>query len=288
MNLAVVGDTLLDVDLVGTATRLCPDAPVPVVDLASEHVRPGGAGLAALLAADVDVTLVTAIADDADGDRLRKALGGMTVVAGPSWAATPVKTRLRCDGQSLARIDRGGRGDLVVTDEMLDAVVSADAVLVSDYGRGLTKNERLRSVLESAELVVWDPHPRGSSPVAGVRVVTPNAAEAAAACGARPEEAAGILRTMWLAEAVAVTTGSAGAVLDLGHGPITVAAPVTQVVDPCGAGDCFAAAVAVRMVRGDSEPDTVLEAVRAGVDAASRFLANGGAAGFVVLEGENA
>ncbi|WP_237774297.1 PfkB family carbohydrate kinase [Actinosynnema sp. ALI-1.44] len=277
-----MGDTLLDVDVVGTATRLCPDAPVPVVDVTSENARPGGAGLAALLAHGVDVTLVTAIADDSDGDRLRKALGDMTVVAGLSWAATPVKTRLRCAGQSLARIDRGGCGDPVVTDEMLDAIESADAVLVSDYGRGLTKDVRLRSVLGNADLVVWDPHPRGSVPVAGVRLVTPNAAEAASACGAGPAQAAGMLRDIWLADGIVVTTGCDGAVLDVGDGPITVNAPKTQVVDPCGAGDCFAATVAVRMMHGAD----AFDAVQAGVGAASRFLGDGGAAGLIVSEGE--
>ncbi|MCE7003697.1 PfkB family carbohydrate kinase [Kibdelosporangium philippinense] len=282
MNLVVVGDTLLDVDLVGTTTRLCPDAPVPVVDLTSESKRPGGAGLAAMLAPADDVTLVTAIADDVDGDQLRKALGDMTIVAGPSWAATPVKTRVRCDGQSLARIDRGGKGDPVVTDDMLDAVVAADAVLVSDYGRGMTRNERLRAVLGNHRLVVWDPHPRGASPVAGVCLVTPNSEEAVSACGGRLVEAAGILRDMWLADAVVVTTGSDGAVLDIGDGPLHVAAPPAHVVDPCGAGDCFAASVATGLMHGAS----LFEAVRSGVDAASRFLAAGGVSGVGVVEGE--
>src|SRR4051812_47933301 len=66
VHLVVVGDTLLDVDLVGTATRLCPDAPVPVVDLEHREERAGGAGLtAAIAAADgLAVTLVTAVAAD--------------------------------------------------------------------------------------------------------------------------------------------------------------------------------------------------------------------------------
>jgi len=49
--LVVIGDALLDVDLVGRADRLCPDAPVPVVEDATEQARPGGAALAAALAA---------------------------------------------------------------------------------------------------------------------------------------------------------------------------------------------------------------------------------------------
>ncbi|MBP2328642.1 bifunctional ADP-heptose synthase (sugar kinase/adenylyltransferase) [Kibdelosporangium banguiense] len=169
MSLVVVGDTLLDIDLIGSATRLCPDAPVPVLDLERELVRPGGAGPAAALAAadGLHVTLVTAITDDTDGDRLRKVLGDMPFVAGPNWAATPVKTRLRAAVQSLMRIDRGGRGDPAVTDEMLDAVRTGDAVLVSDYGRGLARDERLSDLLGRIAMrtpIVWDPHPRGPAP----------------------------------------------------------------------------------------------------------------------------
>lgn len=282
MSLVVVGDTLLDIDLLGSATRLCPDAPVPVLDLENEVVRPGGAGLAAALAAadGLDVTLVTAIADDADGDRLRKVLGDLPFVAGPSWAATPVKTRLRAAGQSLMRVDRGGRGDPVVTDEMLDAVRTADAILVSDYGRGLARDERLRALLGRIARrtpIVWDPHPRGPQPVLGARMVTPNTGEARAASGSDdPTEAAELLRARWQAEAVAVTMGARGAVLACGRDLVTVPTPRVQVADPCGAGDCFAATVAVRLMSGASSE----VAVWSGVDAASRFLAAGGAAAF--------
>ena len=45
--LVVVGDALLDVDVEGTVERVCPDAPAPVLDVALERVRPGGAALAA-------------------------------------------------------------------------------------------------------------------------------------------------------------------------------------------------------------------------------------------------
>ncbi|CAM3292075.1 PfkB family carbohydrate kinase [Kibdelosporangium persicum] len=283
MNLVVVGDCLLDTDLVGTSTRLCPDAPVPVLDVEDELVRPGGAGLAATLAAtfaDADVTLVTVIADDADGDRLRKALNGTPLVAGPSWTPTPVKTRLRSGGQSIARIDRGGSsGNPVVTGEMLDAIRCADTVLVSDYGRGLAANQQVRDVLSSIAdevPVVWDPHPRGPRPIPGARLVTPNTSEAMNASGcATHEDAAAELRRRWLADAVVITLGSRGALLDAGTGPVLVPAPTVQLVDPCGAGDCFAVTAATRLMAGDDH----FAAVFAGVVAASRFVAQAFAEG---------
>ncbi|MFC6093450.1 D-glycero-beta-D-manno-heptose 1-phosphate adenylyltransferase [Saccharothrix lopnurensis] len=279
MKLAVVGDCLLDVDLHGAVERVCPDAPAPVLDVAEERARPGGAGLAAALAAadGVDVTLVGAIADDADGRRLREELSGLSTVLGRSSAPTPVKTRLRCGGHSLARVDRGGGpGAPEVTDEMLDAVLDADFVLVSDYGRGLVRDERLRAVLTRVP-VVWDPHPRGPAPVPNARLVTPNAAEAARFSGhPDPADAARALRAKWDARAVVVTLGAGGALLDAGGTPVAVPAPEVPVPDPCGAGDRFAVTAAARLMAGAATDDAVADAVTSAAD----FLLRGGASGF--------
>ncbi|NUT93388.1 MAG: D-glycero-beta-D-manno-heptose 1-phosphate adenylyltransferase [Saccharothrix sp.] len=279
MKLVVVGDSLLDVDIEGTADRLCPDAPAPVLDVREERVRPGGAGLAASLARrdGVDVTLVTAVADDADGWRLRDALAEVPTVFGPSPAATSVKTRLRCAGHSIARMDRGGgRGKPTATDEMLDAVRGADLVLVSDYGRGLAFDERLRQAL-AGKAVVWDPHPRGPEPTPDARLVTPNHSEATRFSGCDdPEDAAAALRKRWGARAVAVTLGADGALLHYGGTPVAVPAPQVAVMDPCGAGDRFAVTAAVRLMRGEASDDAVAAAVASAAD----FLAAGGASGF--------
>jgi D-beta-D-heptose 7-phosphate kinase / D-beta-D-heptose 1-phosphate adenosyltransferase len=76
--LVIVGDALLDRDVSGRVERLSPDAPVPVVDEGEIRSRPGGAGLAAVLAAADGraVTLVTALSSDEAGDELRAMLAG--------------------------------------------------------------------------------------------------------------------------------------------------------------------------------------------------------------------
>ncbi|MEV0675097.1 D-glycero-beta-D-manno-heptose 1-phosphate adenylyltransferase [Actinosynnema sp. NPDC050436] len=277
MKLVVVGDALLDVDVEGVVERVCPDAPAPVLDVTAERARAGGAALAAAFArADgVDVTLVSAVADDEDGARLR-ALLDVPAVLGGSPAATPVKTRLRSGGTSVARVDRGGGpGTPRATDDMLDAVLAADLVLVSDYGRGLVRDERLRAVLGRVP-VVWDPHPRGPAPTPDARLVTPNLAEATAFAGTSdPYAAAEALRDRWRARAVVVTMGCDGALLHQGGAPAVVPAPAIAVTDPCGAGDRFAATAAARLAAG-AAPD---DAVAAGVAAAADFLARGGVAG---------
>jgi len=284
VNLVVVGDSLLDVDVSGLVSRLCPDAPAPVLDQRDQCARAGGAALAAWLAADggSDVTLVTALGDDREADLLRERLAHVHTVAGPAGAPTPVKTRLRAEGHTLARVDRCPPGRPVVTDDMLAAVESADAVLVSDYGRGLTRDWRLRGAL--ARLtgrvpVVWDPHPNGALPVGAVTVATPNLAEARQLSGGLPgggiaaaEAAAGVLRARWRAGAVAVTLGAGGALLDDGRNRRLVPAPPITAGDPCGAGDRFAATVAVLLMQGER----LTTAVERAVLEAAWFLAAGG------------
>ena len=297
MTLVVVGDTLLDRDLVGSVDRLCPDAPVPVVDEPTQTSRPGGAGLAALLAAadGRDVVLVTALARDAGGEELRSLLtaaGGRVMDLGLD-GPTPEKVRVRSEGRSLLRIDRGGGGsvgdlgDLGDPDDLgvRDVLAAADAVLVSDYGRGVTAAPRLRAAvagLPPRVPVVWDPHPRGADPVAGVTLATPNAAEAArfapghdgAALTATTARARDLL-ARWEALAVSVTLSSRGALLVAGAAPPSVVpAPTVPCADPCGAGDRFASAAAGLLADG-ALPS---EAVTGAVLAASAFVAAGGAA----------
>jgi D-beta-D-heptose 7-phosphate kinase/D-beta-D-heptose 1-phosphate adenosyltransferase len=294
--LVVVGDALLDVDVVGHADRLCPDAPVPVLDVADERPRPGGAGLAAALAArdGAEVVLVSAVTDDEDGGRLAELLRGCGVrlVPLPHDGTTPVKRRLRADGQSLLRLDIGAAGKVgAAPPEAIAAIRSAGAVLVSDYGRGVTSHHSIRRALGEAARqvpVVWDPHPRGADPVPGVRLVTPNRSEAetfASRWGhdaglqglARLSAQAAFLVERWASHAVAVTLGSGGALLSHGESsPSVLPARRVEAVDACGAGDRFASAAAVALAAGT----VTLEAVQAAVRAATGFVETGGAAAF--------
>ncbi|WNV76065.1 D-glycero-beta-D-manno-heptose 1-phosphate adenylyltransferase [Geodermatophilus sp. DSM 44513] len=290
--LVVVGDALLDVDLVGTASRLTPDAPVPVVEDVETRERPGGAALAAVVAARAtrrEVVLVTPMTDDADAGRLRALLAGrVRLVEVPATGGTAVKRRVRVGDHSVVRIDSGapvaGLGALPAA--AAEVIRSAAAVLVADYGRGTTADPAVRTALAAAGgPVVWDPHPRGADPVPTARLVTPNGAEATRVAAAAGVTAAGdglaavgaraeALIRHWGVGAVAVTLGARGALLSYGEGaPMVVpAAPVTG-GDPCGAGDSFAAAAALALADGA----VTGEAVAAAVAFAGDFVARGGA-----------
>ena len=291
MSLVVVGDALLDRDLDGESRRLAPDAPVPVVEAVQERARPGGAGLAALLAAafGVQTTLVCALGQDPVGRRLASLLdrAGVEVCDLGLDGPTPEKVRLRAGGRALARIDAGGAPSPCgpLTGEARKALAGADGVLVSDYGRGVAAQPALRTMLAGLRHapLVWDPHPRGSTPVPGALLATPNAAEAGVAGAGLPaiEARARELAREWRAVDVCITLGVSGALLVGGDAPaLAVPAPAVSGGDPCGAGDCFAATAAMRLAAGSG----AAEAVHAAVEAASRFVGAGGAGGAALEE----
>ncbi len=291
-RLVVVGDALLDRDLVGTVERVAPDAPVPVLAATESVDRPGGAALAAALATDlgVEVTLVAPVPDDAGGARLRVLLdeAGVQLCALPIDGPMPEKIRIRAGGHMLMRVDQAGTPAPVpqrLPKPAAAALRAATGVLVSDYGRGVTGVPELRRVLAEVagrRPVVWDPHPRGSAPAPGVRLATPNEAELSHHLPPEPgtgrlagvAQRAARLCAAWQVPAVAVTLSADGALVAQGTTPpLVVPAPPVHAGDPCGAGDRFAAAVSAALTGGA----VLSEAVTQAVAAASVYVAAGGA-----------
>jgi D-beta-D-heptose 7-phosphate kinase / D-beta-D-heptose 1-phosphate adenosyltransferase len=297
--LVVVGDALLDRDISGHAERLAPDAPVPVVGNAERASRPGGAALAAYLAAGDgrDVTLVTALGDDDACREVREMLRDrVRLVEIELHGELSSKTRLMADGLPLLRLDDGDGRAGESTAEAEEAVAGARAVLVADYGRGTADALRAALARRAAHApLLWDPHPAGGPPVAGTCLATPAASEARhfARPGGRDEAAGGTRRTgqgpgsslddaardacallgIWDIASIAVTLGEHGALLSHGETPLLVPAPWKADGDCCGAGDRFAATAAGLLADGALTE----AAVRGAVDAATRYVAHGGA-----------
>lgn len=295
--LVIVGDVLMDRDVDGNVDRLCPDAPVPVVDGVTARSRAGGAGLAATLAARSgrDVVLITALAADEAGRELRALLEqcGVEVLAMPFEGSTPEKIRVRADGRTLIRLDRGDSPAAIQEPppEALRALGSG-TVLVSDYGRGVAAKPSIRDALArhaASAGVVWDPHPKGGDPVPQCRLVTPNRTEAQLHRHASLTEISNRARELaaaWRAASVAITMSASGALLVTGQDipPLAVPAPHVAIGDPCGAGDCFGVTAAALLADGGSPA----EAVRGAVLRASAFVSSGGAAAMHATPERNA
>jgi rfaE bifunctional protein nucleotidyltransferase chain/domain/rfaE bifunctional protein kinase chain/domain len=289
-RLTIVGDVLLDRDLVGSVDRLAPEAPVPVLSSFRANQRPGGAGLCSMLAVadDFEVTLVTALGDDAEAGVLRQtfAEAGVRVVDLGTSGGTPVKTRVRTPQHLLVMLDEAEAPQSVgpLRADGRDALLTAEAIVVADYGRGVADSSDVRKAIGAVigkVPVVWDPHPSGSPPVRGVDVVTPNSRETAqfvpevAGRGLAGDlDRARRLLTMWDVGHVVVTRDREGAIiLDDPYGaPFVVPPPYEANGDSCGAGDRLSVTLAALLAAGATPSDAVPQAVRA----ATAFVASGG------------
>ena len=264
-RLVVVGDVVLDRDLLGTCERLCPDAPVPVVDVGEVRERPGGAGLTALLcrADDLEVTLVAPLAADAG-----------RAAAAPACSPGPGSTSSRWPAAAARGARRGSaaRASRCCDWTTADPAPRARPARARRRGHrgggrrprlGLRRAARtaypaLREALGRASArrpVVWDPHPRGATPVAGCALVTPNLAEARAASGdpvGTPDVVAAALVRRWAARAVAVTAGEQGAWLSTSADEPLVrgGARGARRATPAGQATGSAATAALALARG--------------------------------------
>lgn len=160
-RVAVLGDLMLDRYLWGTASRLSPEAAVPVVDFAEQSECPGGAGnVAANIAAlGAHVSAFGAIGADEAGSALRASLRAAGVddrglLADPARVTT-VKTRIIARHQQIVRIDRERREPLAKgTEERLlrrifAALKNLDALVVSDYDKGLITDDLANRVMSA-------------------------------------------------------------------------------------------------------------------------------------------
>ncbi len=161
-RIGVLGDLMLDRYLWGTASRLSPEAAVPVVDFVEQSECLGGAGNVAAniatLGARVEVFGVTG--NDEPGRALQKCLHGANIagkgIIADSKRVTTVKTRIIARHQQVVRVDRERREPLrAETQEKLlrflfSALKKLHALVLSDYDKGLITDDFADRVLSAA------------------------------------------------------------------------------------------------------------------------------------------
>ena len=164
-RVGVVGDFMLDGYVWGNATRLSPEAAVPVVDFVAESECPGGAGnVAANLAAlGARAAAFGVCGDDPDGGRLRASLEARGIdargVLADRGRRTTLKTRIIARHQQVVRVDRETRAPLSpeMEEKLVAKAVGAlkngragrglDALVISDYDKGTVTEELVRRLL---------------------------------------------------------------------------------------------------------------------------------------------
>jgi D-beta-D-heptose 7-phosphate kinase/D-beta-D-heptose 1-phosphate adenosyltransferase len=161
-RIGVLGDLMLDRYLWGTASRLSPEAAVPVVDFAEQSECLGGAGnVAANIAAlGAKVEAFGVIGSDEAGRALQKCLRAANIkdkgIVADSKRVTTVKTRIIARHQQVVRVDHERREPLrpETQETLLRLVFSAlkqlDALVLSDYDKGLITDDFADRVLSAA------------------------------------------------------------------------------------------------------------------------------------------
>jgi len=270
-RIAVVGDFMLDRYVWGDTSRVSPEAPVPVVQAHREEERPGGAGNVAanLCELDARVECFGVIGSDLQGGRLVAGLealgaagGGLLTLDGHT---TTQKIRIMARSQQILRLDREeARPISEATARTLSERLAAaqwDAVVLSDYGKGVLSENVVAPVLEEARRrgapSLVDPKHPDLSRYRGASLVTPNRAEAEAAWGGLlrdlPALATGgeALRQRAGLEALLITLGQEGMfLLRDGADPLHVPTAARAVFDVTGAGDTVLAALALALAEG--------------------------------------
>ncbi len=273
-SVLVVGDLMVDRYYAGAVRRISPEAPVPVVDVVEEQQRCGGAANVALnirrLGAAVEVC--GAVGADAEGAWLREELArcgiGVSGVVAHAGRPTTLKSRVVAHHQQVVRFDRERTGPHPeqVQRRLLEQIAAAwermDAVVVSDYGKGLVQRglmERLRALgrAQGRRPLVVDPKSMHFELYRGATVITPNLAEALAAAhvAARDEaavERAGLaLARRSRGSAILVTRGEAGmSLFETGRAALHIPTLARKVFDVTGAGDTVVSVLALALARG--------------------------------------
>jgi len=282
-SVLVVGDLMLDRYWQGSATRISPEAPVPVVHIKASEDRVGGAGNVALNIAALGgrVTVMGYCGQDEAGDSLLRLLqqaGIECAVLRQDHCATITKLRVLSRHQQLIRLDFEDSFQSLENGPLLtkfqERLNAADAVVLSDYGKGsLTAIRELIQLCRAAgKPVLVDPKGNNFEKYRLADLVTPNLSEF--------EAVAGPCRTLadleqkaaeWLVRlnlgALLITQGDQGmSLFQPNMPPLHLPAKAKEVFDVTGAGDTVISVLAAARAAGSALTDaTALANLAAGI-----------------------
>ncbi len=273
LRILVVGDVMLDHYIWGDATRISPEAPVPVVDIARDSWTAGGAANVALNIASLGARCSVAgfIGTDEAGARLQTILHSKRIATLPTPGVAPtiVKTRVLVQHQQLCRLDREAPPSAYhvspsrIEALLRDEIAACDAIILSDYAKGILNDEvvgRLTSLARAAgKFIALDPKPRRKLTFHGLDLITPNKREALQLAGIEPlphtpfpaADVCARLHELYATRNLVVTLGEEGMLLSAG-GKImkTIPTAAREVFDVSGAGDTALAGLVLALAAG--------------------------------------
>jgi rfaE bifunctional protein kinase chain/domain len=273
LRVLVVGDLMLDRYVLGTVDRVSPEAPVPVVRVASEHHGAGGAANVAtnVRALEAGCDVVGCVGADVEGELLQRTLSAQRIgtdgIVHTQSRRTTVKTRVLAQRHQIVRVDR--EDDAEVDEETATALVkevrrlaeTCDALVVQDYDKGVLVPPVIDAVrrVAAGRSIPWvvDPKRRNFFAYTGATVFKPNGRELSDALGEplRVEDASWMeaTRARVGCEHLLVTLGDRGMALQSRAAQLArLPAVARDVYDVSGAGDTVTAVVALALAGGAS------------------------------------
>jgi rfaE bifunctional protein kinase chain/domain len=256
-SILVIGDVMLDKFMWGNASRISPEAPVPIISVNKISHSPGGAANVALnlskLSANVQILGI--VGDDNEGAILEDTLlknGVKTQFITDAKISTTTKTRIIAHGQQVVRTDyediRDVNSDQIkIIKDIIDKIISEiDAIIIQDYNKGLLVKDSIKTILEiSSEKnipVYVDPKKDNFFAYNKIRLFKPNLFEFESAINFKEqdksfEDLGKDLRKKINAEILMVTRSEEGVTLFTDKNVQTISTKARKVHDVSGAGD---------------------------------------------------
>ena len=256
-SILVIGDVMLDKFMWGNASRISPEAPVPIISVNKISHSPGGAANVALNLSKLcaNVQILGIVGDDNEGAILEDTLlknGVKTQFITDAKISTTTKTRIIAHGQQVVRTDyediRDVNSDQIkFLKDILDKIISEiDAIIIQDYNKGLLVKDSIKTILEiSSEKnipVYVDPKKDNFFAYNKIRLFKPNLFEFESAINFKEqdksfEDLGKDLRKKINAEILMVTRSEEGVTLFTDKNVQTISTKARKVHDVSGAGD---------------------------------------------------
>jgi len=265
-KILVIGDLILDRYLWGEVERISPEAPVPIVEVKKETLNPGGASNVAWNVSELGATTYMAgiIGNDSSGKLLEGLLERRDIIpltVRDNKRPTTEKTRVIAVNQQLIRIDKENREKLSddISNKLLgkiyDVLGSIDAIIVSDYGKGVISRKIMEILRKSGKPLFVDPKPSNFYLYKSITTMTPNRKEAYECVGIKRsvpiEEVGKKIMDKLKINTLLITLGAEGMMLFQGKdNPIKIPAKARKVFDVTGAGDTVIAVLTLSKISG--------------------------------------
>ncbi len=198
-KIAVIGDLMLDEYIIGTVTRISPEAPVPVVNVKKENFVLGGAANVVnnLSSLGVKVLAFGIIGNDNNGKKMLGEFNQKGVTTEYLNIAndrpTIMKQRILANNQQLLRLDWEKKHPIseveedFILDNLSRIIKDVDAIILSDYDKGVLTERVAKNVIKIAKdnnkIVIVDPKPSNSMNYRGATSMTPNLKESSECIG---------------------------------------------------------------------------------------------------------